>query len=134
MCNKNPFVLLILICRLWFEKNMSNDKLNPVLKNITSWYMRINKKYEENVTVYQILFIKVTYAELNYARTLFVLKYQVPFHLMKSFFCYPILKTMFFHVGARQRPKHYVNIYWQSHRSCFHWLHIVFIYVKLTAI
>lgn len=75
---------------------MSNDKLNPVLKNITSWYMRINKKYEENVTVYQIFFIKVTYAELNYARTLFVLKYQVPFHLMKSYFCYPILKTIFF--------------------------------------
>lgn len=77
------------------KKNISNDELNPVLKNITGWYTRVNNKIKINVAVLHIFFIKVTYVELIYARTVFVLKYEVPFHLMKRWYYYTILKTLY---------------------------------------
>lgn len=54
------------------------------------------KKYEDNVAVYHIFFIKVITNRLIYVMILILLINEVSFHLMKMYFCYPILKTTCF--------------------------------------
>lgn len=76
--------------------------LNKHCRCTSSSYVRGSiKKYKDNVAVYHIFFIKVKTNRLIYATIFILLIHKVSFHLMKRYFCYPILKSTCFVTTAQ---------------------------------